>query len=173
MIKRIILYGLVIFTAFMLQNNFFAGIHIIDCTPNLLLIVTFAFGFIRGRVEGMLIGFFCGLLSDFFFGSNVGFYALIYCAIGYLNGLLGQLFYNEFLHMPVLLCIFSDLLYSIYVYVFAFLLKGATKLGHYLLHVVMPEIVYTVIITLIVYRFLLWLDQKCETLEKRSAKKFV
>ena len=171
--KRVLMYAVLILSAFMLQNNFFAAIHWIDCTPNLLLILTFAFGFIRGKKEGMLIGLSCGILSDFFFGTNLGFYGIIYLSIGYFNGLLGELFYTEFLNMPVLLCFISDLLFSLYVYVFSFLLKGASNFGHYLTRVILPEIVYTVIITLISYNFLRWLDRKCAGLEKRSANKYV
>ena len=56
--RRVIYYILLILLAFMLQTNVFQAIHLIDATPNLLLIITFCYGFIRGPVDGMLIGFF-------------------------------------------------------------------------------------------------------------------
>lgn len=40
--------------------------------------LTVSFGFMRGKKEGMFVGFFCGLLIDIFYGSMIGFYALIY-----------------------------------------------------------------------------------------------
>ncbi|MBQ7247915.1 MAG: rod shape-determining protein MreD [Lachnospiraceae bacterium] len=173
MIRRILMYIILILGAFMLQNNFFAAVHWIDITPNLLLIVTFEFGFLRGSMHGMIIGFFCGLLSDFFFGTNVGYYALIYTLIGYANGSVGTLFYNEFLNMPTLLCILSDLLLGLYVYITSFLIGGATNLWHYMLHVILPEIVYTMLICLLTYKPLRALDRWVEGLSKRSAKEFV
>ena len=171
--KRALTYAVLILLAFMIQNNAFAAVKWLDCTPNVLLIITFCFGFIHGRTSGMAIGFVSGLLLDFFFGSTIGFYALIYMAIGYANGVLGQLFYNEMLNMPVVLCVISDFIFCLYVYFFSFLLRGVTNAGYYLVHVMLPEMVYTVIITMIVYRPLLKLDALMIKWEKRSAKSFV
>jgi len=172
-LKRICFYTVIVLAAFMLQNNLFAASDLIDTVPNVLLIVTFAFGFIRGKVDGMLIGFFCGLLCDFFFGTNIGFYALIYMVIGYGNGLLGQVFYTEFINMPVVLCLISDAVFCLYMYIFSFLLGGQTNILYYAVHVMLPEMVYTVLVTLILYKFLLWANAKFALFEKRSAKKFV
>ena len=167
------MYVLLILAAFMIQNNLFAAISWIDITPNLLLIVTFVFGFIRGRVHGMIIGFFCGLLSDLFFGTNIGFYALIYTALGYGNGIIGHLFYTEFLHLPVVLCILNELVFSFYVFVFLFLIKGSGSLGHYFVSIILPEIVYTVIVTIILYKPLQLLDKWVDKISVRSTRKFV
>ncbi len=171
--KRALMYAVLILLAFMIQNNVFAAVSWIYTTPNILLIITFCFGFIHGRASGMAIGFASGLLLDFFFGNTIGFYALIYTVIGYGNGLLGQIFYNEMLNMPVVLCIISDFVFNFYVFVFAFLLRGVTDIGYYLIHVIIPEMIYTVIITMIVYRPLLKLDAWMIKWEKRSAKSFV
>lgn len=171
--KRVLFYTGVILAGFMLQNNLFAASNLIDTVPNILLIITFAFGFIRGTVDGMLAGFFSGLLADLFFGTSIGFYALIYMLIGYGNGLLGQVFYTEFINMPVILCTLSEILFSLYVYVFSFLLKGQTNILFYIWKVMLPELVYTVLMTLVIYKFLLWLNARFAKMTKRSAKKFV
>ena len=171
--KRVLFYLVLLSLAFLLQNNFFAAVKWIDITPNLLLIVVFCFGFIRGRTEGLLIGFFAGLLSDFFFGTNIGFYAFIYMVIGYVNGSLGSIFYTEVLNMPILLCVANDLVFSLYVFVFSFLLKGATNIPYYLTRVVLPEMVYTVLITLLVYKPLFRLNEWVCEWEKKNAKEYV
>ena len=144
-------YTGVILAGFMLQNNLFAASNLIDTVPNILLIITFAFGFIRGTVDGMLVGFFSGLLADLF----------------------GQVFYTEFINMPVILCTLSEILFSLYVYVFSFLLKGQTNILFYIWKVMLPELVYTVLMTLVIYKFLLWLNARFAKMTKRSAKKFV
>ena len=171
--RRFIFYVVMVLAAFMLQNNLFAASPLISTVPNVMLIVTFSFGFIRGTTDGMLLGFFCGLLTDLFFGTTIGFYALIYTVIGYLNGLLGQVYYREFINMPVILCIMSDFIYSIYVYIFSFLLRGQLNFFYYLGHVIFPEVVYTVLVTLVIYKFLLRMNARLCRMEKRSAKKFV
>ncbi len=62
--KRFWIYVGLILGAYLLQNNIFAVSPLISATPNLLLILTFSIGFIRGKTEGMLVGLFCGLLMD-------------------------------------------------------------------------------------------------------------
>ena len=171
--KRVLFYLALIVAAFMVQNNVFAVFTLIDTVPNLLLIVTFTFGFLRGKGDGMFIGFLCGLLVDSFFGEILGFHALAYMAIGYGNGLLGQVFYTEFLNMPVALCILSDFLYNLFIYFFGFLMRGQLNFPAYLWKVILPEIVYTVLVTLVLSRFLRFLNVKFAQFEKRSAKKFV
>ena len=89
--KRILIYIGLILGAFLLQNNVFAVSSLISATPNLLLILTFSTGFVRGKKEGMLAGFFCGLLMDMAYSEMVGYYALIYLCIGYVNGSISQL----------------------------------------------------------------------------------
>ena len=85
--KRAVSYILLILVFFLVQNNIFAASPLIVTVPNLLLILVFSFGFMRGSLEGMLIGFACGLLSDVFFGSTIGFSALMYSILGYGIGL--------------------------------------------------------------------------------------
>ena len=82
MLRKIIVFALIII-CFILQCSVFDGLALAGIIPNLMLILTYSFGFMRGDREGLLIGFFCGMLSDIFFGSFLGFYALILMYIGY------------------------------------------------------------------------------------------
>ena len=82
MMRRKIYVALIISICFLLQSTLFQALSIASISPNLLIVVTSSFGFMRGRKEGMWIGFFSGLLLDIFFGSVIGFYALIYSCIG-------------------------------------------------------------------------------------------
>ena len=75
-----------ILTCFVLQCSVFGSLAFAGIIPNLMIILTSSFGFMRGEKEGLLIGFFCGLLTDIFFGSFLGFYAMLLMYIGYLNG---------------------------------------------------------------------------------------
>ena len=88
--KRFLCCVLLILAAFFLQNNVFSASPLILTTPNVLLILVFSFGFLRGSTEGMLIGFACGLLSDIFFSNTLGTSALVYTLLGYVIGLLGR-----------------------------------------------------------------------------------
>ena len=135
-------------------------------SPNLLIIVTAAFGFIRGQREGMYVGFIAGLLTDVLYGNGiVGLYALIYAFIGYLNGLFSRIFYPEDIKLPIFLIVISDLIYSFICYTLTFLLRSRLDLPFYLIHVIIPEMVYTALVTLIIYRFILGIEKSIEEKE--------
>ena len=91
MLRRIVVFIMII-VAYLLQTTLFKAISIAGIVPNILIILTSAFGFMRGKNEGMLIGFISGLLVDIFFGSILGFYALVYMFIGYVNGFFRRIF---------------------------------------------------------------------------------
>ena len=75
--------------------------------------------------------------------------------------------------MPVLLIGVSDFLYELIVYLFQFLLRGRINLFFYIRRIIIPEVIYTVLITLVVYRLLLALNHKLEKAEQRSVGSFV
>ena len=117
-----------------------------------MLILTVSFGFMRGKKEGILVGFFCGILIDIFYGNLLGFYALIYMYIGYLNGFLCKVYYDEDVKVPMILTAISDLAYGFAVYGLQFMLRGRLHVMNYVWHIMLPEMIYTVLITVIIYR---------------------
>lgn len=151
--RKLILAVLILFT-FILQGTVFQTLAIASIAPNLLLILTVCFGFMRGKREGLFVGFFCGLLIDIFYGNMIGFYALVYMYIGFLNGFLYKVFYDEDVKVPMVLVAVSDIAYGLVVYGLQFMLRGRLDILNYLSHIILPEMVYTVLITVILYRLL-------------------
>lgn len=172
-IRRIIVTAAVIFAAYLLQTAIFPAFEIAGIKPNLMLIVTAAFGFMRGPREGMLIGFASGLAVDIQSGDMIGFYALIYLTAGYVNGIFEQIYFDEDIKLPLLLIGGTDLLYGCAVYFFTFLLRSDFRFLYYLNRIIIPETIYTIVITLIVYPLLLYVNRRLEEEEKRSAGRFV
>ncbi|HIV11720.1 MAG: rod shape-determining protein MreD [Clostridiales bacterium] len=160
--RRKITLAVLILAVFILQGTIFQTLSIASISPNLLLILTVSFGFMRGKQEGLFVGFFCGLLIDIFYGYEnvVGFYALLYMYIGFFNGFLYKVFYDEDIKVPMLLVGVSDLAYGLVVYGIQFLLRGRLDVFVYLYRIIIPEMVYTVLITVIFYRILFWLNRK-------------
>ncbi|HCM92573.1 MAG TPA: rod shape-determining protein MreD [Lachnospiraceae bacterium] len=165
MLRRIVVI-LMIIIGYLLQTTLFKAITLAGIVPNILLIITSAFGFMRGKNEGMFIGFFSGLLIDIFFGKIIGFYALVYLFIGFVNGFFRRIFYPEDIKLPMILIGLSDLLYCFLCYIFLFMLRGKLHLGYYFVHVMLPEVVYTVLVTLILYKGILYIDEWLEGFEK-------
>ncbi len=171
--RRKIIVALIIIICYLLQTTVFPSLAFASITPNLMIVAVSSFGFMRGRKEGLWIGFFCGLLLDIFNGSILGFYALLYMYIGYTNGMFRKLFYPEDIKLPILLISASDLSVNLLVYFFMFLFRNRYNFEYYFLHLMVPELVYTMIITVILYTLLLKINRKLEVSEKRSASKFV
>lgn len=171
--RRKITVFIIIAICYLLQTTLFEALSFASISPNLLIIVVSAFGFMRGKKEGLFIGFFAGLLLDIFNGSILGIYALLYMYIGYLNGFFRKLFYPEDIKLPMLLIAGSDLCSSFFIYFFMFLFRNRYDLKYYFLHLMIPELVYTMVVTIFLYFIVLKINQRLELIEKRSASKFV
>ena len=171
MLRKIVLF-LIISICFVLQTTTFQSLSIANVAPNLLIIVVSAFGLMRGKTEGMYIGFFSGFLIDIFCGFYLGIYALLYMYVGYLTGLFQKRFYPEDIKLPLIIISASDLISNMIVYVFLFLTRSRYDFVYYLKSVIIPEFVYTTIITIFLYLLLLKINQKLEAYEKRRAIKF-
>ncbi|HIU75213.1 MAG TPA: rod shape-determining protein MreD [Candidatus Pelethocola excrementipullorum] len=157
--KKVVIAILIIVT-FIMQTTIFQTLAVASVAPNLLLILTVTFGFMRGKRDGIWIGFFCGLCIDLLYSGTVGLNALIYMYIGYLNGFLYKVFYDEDIKVPVILIGVSDFAYSIIIYVLQFLMRVRLDFVDYLQHIIIPEMVYTIVISIIFYRLLYKLNQK-------------
>lgn len=166
--KRIIVDVLLIIVFFLLQCTVFQVIALANVVPNLLIILTSSYGFMRGKKSGLWIGFFCGLLIDIFYGDMIGFYALIYMYIGYINGFFNAIFYDEDIKLPMILIAGSDFVYGLVVYFFLFLLQNKTAFLYYLRHIIIPETIYTVVITIVLYRIILYINRRLNSQSKRS-----
>lgn len=158
---------------FLLQSTVFHSLSMGGIIPNLMIILTASYGFMRGRKTGILIGFFAGLLMDIFFSDVLGFYALLYMYIGYLNGVFKKLFYPEDIKLPIALIVGSDFLYNILIYLLTFLLKGRFQFIYYFFNIIIPEMVYTIIVTCVLYPLLLFTESLLERNEKEGVSKIV
>jgi rod shape-determining protein MreD len=145
---------------YLLQSSFFIHLELAGVVPNLLIILTATAGIVSGSREGCIIGFFCGLLMDLTGGGIVGMYALGYLIAGYLAGIVNRFFYKEDITFPILLVAGTDFFYGLYMYFFGFLTRGRMEFGFYLLHIILPEVVYTVILALILYRPVMHIVQR-------------
>lgn len=158
---------LLVFINFILQSSVFTHFALGGIVPNLMIILTSSFGFMRGEKDGLLIGFFCGLLCDVFYGDFLGFYALIFMYIGFLNGKFSSVFYPEDIKLPIALIITSDLSYGIIYYLLMFLMRGKFRFLYYFTHIILPEALYTIVVTLFFYPVILKIEQRIELRDKR------
>lgn len=171
-ILNFIITALIIITAFVLQSSIsmFNGQTV--ATPNLLLLVTCMYGFIRGRNYGSVIGLICGLMVDIFFGDIIGLYALIYMYIGYFSGFFRKLFYSDHIFMPMLLVFCSDFIYNAACYVFRFLLRNKLDFSFYFEKIIFPEMIITTFCAFVLYKLFFLLDEKVFKHKQESTLSF-
>ena len=165
--KRIAINLILIILAFVVQTCVFPLLPFLAVYPNLLLILIFSFGFIRGSNSGIVYGLVAGLLLDLSSGGPLGFHTLFYIWMGYVNGICTKYYYEDYITLPLVLCAMNELAYNFYLYVFSFLVRGRLDIGYYLVNIMVPETVFSVVTTLIVYRLFLFISRKLEEMEKR------
>ena len=161
--KRKIVIALMILLCFLLQSTVFQALAIGSISPNLTIILTASFGFMGGRKEGMIVGFFCGLLEDIFYGRLLGMHAIIYMYIGYGNGQFNRIFYGDDIKLPLSLISASELIYGLGTYMIMFVMRSRFAFFHYLTSIILPELLYTVIVTLFIYRLIYKINVRLKT----------
>ena len=164
--KILINIGLMVL-AFTIQICVFPQIAFLSAAPNLLLTLTFICAFIEGKEMGMLYGFVAGLLMDLLYSGPFGFYTLFFVNMGYINGICTKYYYEDYITLPLVLCVLNELAYNLYLYVFGFLVRGRLNFGYYLVNIILPETIFTVVTTLLLYRLFLFISRKLEEIEKR------
>ena len=117
MIKRRISTIIIILLAFLLQTTVFHKLALANVVPNLLLILTVCYSYMRGRTSGEVIGLVCGLMLDMMYGSVIGLYAFIFMTIGFLCGYCQKIYFTDNYILPCVLVGLSDLVYGFYYYI--------------------------------------------------------
>ncbi len=171
--KRRSITFVIILICFLLESSIFHRLSFAMIKPNLLIVVTSSFGFMRGRKEGMFVGVISGMLIDLFWGSTLGFNMLVYAVIGYMNGTFQRMFYDDDVKLPIVLIGTSELIYGLITYVCVYMLRGDFAFFTHLINIILPELVYTIMVTLVLYQIILHINKKLEAEEQRSASKFV
>ena len=170
---RKILIVISIIIVYVLHATLATNIALADIVPNFTMVFVCINGLLRGKKEGMIIGFFSGLLIDLFNGYNdiVGINALCYVIIGYVSGIFQNIFFHDDIIIPMMIVAICEFSYNFIMYIFTFLMRNDLNLGFYLFRIIIPEMIYTVIICFLVYRTMRFIDLKLEAFENRGEKK--
>ena len=90
MIRRVLVVGMILVTALLLQSTLFPQLSLLGVRPELVFMVTILIALIEGPAEGALVGFFGGLFQDFLLNDPKGITALTLTVLGYAVGLSRQ-----------------------------------------------------------------------------------
>lgn len=160
MIRKRLIAFVFILLAFLMQTTIFKLIALADVVPNIMLVVTISYAYLRGRTSGLMIGFTCGLMLDMMYGSVIGLYAFIFMTIGFLVGFCRKLYFTDSMLLPTVLIAMSDLVYCFYYYITEFLMRGRLHFLFYFVHKFLPEILYTTLVGIVLYRVIVGIEGK-------------
>lgn len=171
-INKFIVEAFIIIFCYLLQVSIFSQFPLANVTPNIMICLVATYGFMKGQKKGLVIGFICGLLLDIFSGLYFGMYAMLYMYIGYLNGHFKKLFFGDELRLPLVLIASSDFIYGLAVYVVLFLTRNRYSFSYYMINIILPEMIYTVLVSIFVYYMILHINNQLDKLEKKGSDRF-
>ena len=151
--KNYISMFIMIIVGFVLQTTIFRSLQIADVSPNILVILT-------GQYNGLFTGAVCGLFIDLMYSSVVGVNIFIYAVIGFIMGITNKVYIEDDIILPIMTITAGDLIYGVLFYILKFLLRGRLELLEYIKNTILPELIYTVIIGVFVFKFARLIDKK-------------
>ena len=99
---------------------------------------------------------------DALFTMYFGFYGLTLAILGYIAGYVQQIFYEEDMTLPIVIIGIGDLVYGLIVYIAGFLTRGRMDVFFYFRKIILPEVIYTLILAVFLYRIISWINKKIE-----------
>ncbi|MCQ4725520.1 rod shape-determining protein MreD [Anaerotignum faecicola] len=170
--RRIITVFLVLCVNIVFQSTILQNFSINGIIPNTAIIIVVSMALLRGSTEGAACGIAAGFLQDAFFGSSIGYYALLGMLLGFFAGKFNKGFYRENYVLPVIVGIVSTVAYESCIFLTSVLFSGNVMYFYFLLNVILPETVYNAVTTIIIYRILFSINGYLEEKEKYKRKLF-
>jgi len=155
-----------------LQSTLVQSMQIRGIIPNTAIIVIVSMSLLRGSTEGAATGLIAGLLQDIFFGVAIGYYALFGMLLGFWIGKVNKGFYRENYVIPVFICSLSTIAYESCIFLTGILFTGNTNYLYFFINLMIPEMVYNAILTILIYRVLFSINSVLEQKEKYKRKLF-
>lgn len=170
--KRKICELILILFFYLIQSTYGRYYAIGGITPNLLIIIPVIFGFLNGKNEGIYVGLVSGFLYELLFNNVIGFTPLIFMYIGYFAGCYYQKYEESEILFPIFLLLIGNTAYEFISYVGNFLLHNKLDILFYTSRIIIPEVVYTLFVTIILYKPLVFLNAKLNFKGRRRVKSF-
>lgn len=131
---------------FVLQLSFLPLIAIYGIVPDLLLLATVSFAFLRGSVWGGFIGFSLGLLEDLSVGSFFGLHAFTLTLIGLFFGRFSDRVFKEQFFLPITASVAATfakyLISAVIVYLLGYHFNPFLHMGRVLLILLLFQLIF-------------------------------
>lgn len=154
--KAIINIGLILtfFIIYFLQLNFFSWFRIAGIMPNLFVILVLYIGLFTNRTLGLTYGVVLGILLDLFIGRKIGITAIMLGAVGLMAALFDKNFSKDSRMTMMIMVAVSTIVYEIGMYILNYIFFTINIEIGYFIEILIVEIIYNIIITIIIYPLL-------------------
>lgn len=143
--KKFVCWLAVVVVLFVLQSSFLPLIHIHGVGPDLMLLVTLSFAFLRGNRLGSFMGFVLGMFTDFAEGGFFGMHTFIYMLMGFCCGTFSNRVLRDSFFLPVAAAWMSTIsIFCFFELMFLLLGYGFFPLAH-LKYKLLPMLCYNCI----------------------------
>lgn len=147
---------------YLLQVNFFSWFNLAGVKPNLFVILVLTIGLFSGRSIGTTFGILFGLALDFFIGKSIGISALMLGIVGFVGGYLDKSFSKDSRVTMITMIVISTVIYELGINIFNYFINDANLSIWYMIKVLIIELVYNTIITIIIYPLIMKFGYRIE-----------
>lgn len=145
---------LIAFIIYFLQENFFDSFTIAGVMPNLFVIYILFIGLFSGRNKGTVYGIVIGLLLDIVVGNKVGIYTIALGGVGLAAGIFAKNFSKDSRITIMLMVAGLTFSFEFIVYMLNHFMLDTNLEMLIFLKILMIEVIYNILITIIVYPLL-------------------
>ena len=149
-----VLLILIAFIIYFLQENFFTWFTIAGIMPNLFIVYVLFIGLFSGRNKGVIYGVFIGVILDIVVGSRIGIYTFTLAGVGFVSGMFAKNFSKDSQITILLMVAGLTFSYELICYILRFFIVSTSLELLLFLRIIIVEIVYNVLLTIIFYPLL-------------------
>ena len=112
---RFIIYAVWILALYAIEQMPGVGITELEIRPFLVMSAFVSVALFEREYTAMIFGIFCGFLIDMSFGTPPGCFAVVFCVLGYVIGVLTSYFYNvNILSIAISILMFFLIIATVY-----------------------------------------------------------
>lgn len=140
-----------IFIIYLLQANFFSWFHIAGIMPNLFVIIILFIGLFANKTMGTIYGLIVGLLLDLIIGTKIGINTIGLGLIGFLAAVFDKNFSKDSRMTITVMVVVATAIFELLSYILNYVLVSINIEIINFVKILLIEIIYNLMITIIVY----------------------
>lgn len=163
-----LLFLLTFIIIYLLQANIFPHLQIAGVMPNLFIILILWIGLFANATHAIVFGIIMGLSLDLIYGKVIGITAIMFCVIGYLGAYFDKNFSKESKLKIVIMVIGATIIYELGYYSLSGLIIGFDFEWLNFIRIIIFEVIYNVLITILLYPLIQSLGYKIDRTFKKN-----